>query len=100
MNTWFYFLLSVLATYRLSLLVSTESGPLRVFRKLRRVPPPKSATREGLSCQLCMSIWFAIPITALCWHNGLIVGLGEAALWWLASSAGSIVIHLHTSKNL
>lgn len=64
---FFYLLLGGLATFRLALLISSESGPAFIFRKLRRLPPPKSSAKEGLSCIWCLSIWFAAMITAYQW---------------------------------
>lgn len=91
---WLIFILGGLVTYRLALMWSLESGPGRIFRKLRNLPPPKSATREGLSCLHCTSVWFAAPVTAfLCWR-GVIEPL-DAWLYWLAFSALAIVLH-HT----
>lgn len=93
------FLIGALATYRLSLMVSKESGPGRIFRKLRNLPSPKSATREGLRCQLCTSVWFAIPVTWVYWYRGWILGQ-DTLLYGLALSAAAVVIHMHTTKNL
>jgi hypothetical protein len=63
--TFFLFILAALATYRLALMFSKESGPGKIFMKLRKAPPPRSSAREGLSCPFCMSIWFGVVITAV-----------------------------------
>jgi hypothetical protein len=38
---WLIFLISALATYRLSLMLSSEEGPLSIFARIRRKVPPK-----------------------------------------------------------
>lgn len=86
---WLLFLVSALATYRLSLLVSKEDGPAWVFRKLRRVPKAGSSAREGLSCPWCLSIWFSAVVTGYEWWQGMVSGV-VAPLWWLGVSALAI----------
>lgn len=87
------FIAGILATYRLSLMLSKESGPMRIFRKIRNIPPPKSAAKEGLSCPLCSSVWFAaIPAVFFC-HFGY-APWSESWLWWLSFSGGAVLLHL------
>lgn len=89
---WFIFLVGSLVTYRLSLMVSAESGPGRIFKKLRHLPAPRSAAREGLSCLHCESIWWAVPVTAFLWWRERIESW-DAPIYWLALSGAAIVIH-------
>lgn len=86
---WFYLLLGSLVTYRLALLVAKESGPMFVFRKLRRLPEPKSSLKEGLSCQWCLSVWASAPVTGYFVWLG-VVEAREMPLWWLGMSALAI----------
>lgn len=88
----FTFLIGVLVAYRLSLMFSKESGPAFVFRKLRRLPPPKSATKEGLSCQWCTSIYSAALVTLLLLYRGDVSPL-DTPMIWLATSAGAIAMN-------
>lgn len=90
-------ILAILATYRISLLFSKESGPAKIFQKLRRVPPPKSSAREGLSCQWCMSIYSSALVTAFLWWRGA-VETADTPLVWLAVSAGAIVVNQAFTK--
>lgn len=94
MSEWMMFILGGLATYRLALLFSLESGPGRIFAKLRRVPPVKSSAREGLSCLHCSSVWFAAPVTGYFVWRGKIEW-PDSPLYWLSFSALAIVLH-HT----
>lgn len=95
--TWLTFVVGVLATFRLSLMVSKEDGPAYVFRKLRRLPPKKSATHEWLSCIFCFSVTASALVTWYLWHIGLI-DLNQSPLYWLAFSAGSIIINQQFTK--
>lgn len=90
-NLWFVFALSVLAVFRLSTMFAVESGPGRIFRKLRGLPEPKSATKEGLSCSLCQSVWWAAGATGfLYWQE--VVAAVWAPTWWLAISGGAVLL--------
>lgn len=95
--TWLQFLIYALATFRLALLVSKESGPAFIFRKLRRLPPPKSSAKEGLSCEWCMSMWAAMPIAAFAAYGGALNASAayavEAFLLMLALSACGIIVN-------
>lgn len=96
---WFIFVLSVFACYRLSILISKESGPGKVSKKLRELPKPKSSWREGLSCPLCLSVWFSALITGYLWYIGM-VEPKIVPLYWLAVSAGAVVLNQKYTKNL
>lgn len=94
---WFYFFLGAIATYRLSVMVSLEAGPGFIFRKLRRVPDAKKhpAVKEGLSCPLCVSVWFSALVTGYYLWMGWIVW-GESPIYWLAFSGAAVVLHFFT----
>lgn len=94
---WLVFVLASLAVFRLSLMFSKESGPGRIFSKLRKSTPPKSSLREGVSCIFCESIWWSAAAT------GWLIYLGEvswsvAPVWWLASSALAVVLNQSFTK--
>lgn len=95
--TWFLFMLGVLSTYRLSLMISKESGPAFIFRKLRRVPPKSSSLKEGVSCQWCVSIWVAAPVTVFFWWRDFIPAV-EMPLYWLSTSAGAVICNQAWTK--
>lgn len=95
---WFALTLGALVTFRLALLISKESGPMFIFRRLRRLPPAKSSTKEGLSCQWCMSVWLAAPVTAyecaLAWFPP-----SHSPLYWLAMSALAVIANQQWTKS-
>lgn len=86
------FTIGCLATFRLALLVSEEDGPAFLFRKLRRLPPPGSSAKKGLSCPWCMSIWAGALVAAFEWWRGNVPGK-DAVLYGLGLSAGAIAVH-------
>lgn len=86
---WFALAIGGLVVFRLSLLISKEDGPAFIFRKLRRLPPPKSSAKEGLACIFCVSITMSALVTYYLWAIGLIAG-NLAPLYWLAMSSLAI----------
>ena len=93
-----YLLLGGLAAFRLSLLISKEDGPAYLFRKLRRLPPEGSATKEGLSCEWCMSIWAGALVSAYLWIIQAIPG-NEWPLYWLATSAIAVICNQQWTRH-
>lgn len=89
---FFYLLLASLATFRLALMISSEDGPARIFRKLRNIPPAKSNAKEGISCPWCVSVWVSALSTTYLWYLGIFLG-PEWPLWWMGVSAGAIALN-------
>lgn len=96
---WLAFTLGSLATFRLALLVSREDGPAFIFRKLRRLPPAKSATKEGLSCPLCLSFYSSALVTGFFYWLELI-SVWQTPLYWLSFSAAATCLHMTFTKDL
>lgn len=98
MNEWLVLVLGGFATFRLALMVSSESGPMRIFRKLRNLPPPKSSAREGLSCPFCLGLHFSAIITTFLWWQGRFPG-ADWPIYWLAISGIAVILHLAFAKD-
>lgn len=96
--TWLDFTIAALVVYRLSLMTALESGPGRIFREIRNIPEPKSATREGITCIHCTSIYHAALVTAFLWWRDRIESW-DAPLWWLALSGVAICLHHQFTSN-
>jgi hypothetical protein len=94
---FFYLVLGGLVTYRLSLLISKEDGPAYIFRRVRKLPPPSTSAREGLSCEWCVSIWAGALVATYYWWIELIPGV-EWPLYWLAMSALGIICNQQWTK--
>jgi hypothetical protein len=89
---WLIFLISVLATYRVSLMMSSEEGPLAIFARMRRKVPPKTNPGRGIRCFICWSVWIAAAITLYLFWLGTITK-EIWPLYWLALSGAAVVIH-------
>ncbi len=59
MTTYFHLLLASLAVYRLSLMLSSESGPVELFARMRKQCPPQTSQGKGIRCFNCWSVWLA-----------------------------------------
>jgi len=94
---WFIFTLTAFAVFRLAHMFSKESGPARLFKKLRATTEPHSALREGISCLLCESIWWSAAATAWLVYSGK-VPIGIAPFYWLAASGAAICLHFQFTK--
>lgn len=95
--TWLIFAVAVLATHRISVMISKETGPAFIFRKLRAVPDKKSSYKEGLSCQWCLSVYASALVTAFLWWRGFIMPV-DTWLWWLGISSGAVCVNQAFTK--
>jgi len=83
---YFIFLLSALAVWRVTHLLQAEDGPFDVIFKIRK-SLGNGLLGSLMDCFYCLSLWVALPF-------GLYAGSGwlEKVLYWLALSAGAIII--------
>ena len=95
---WMVFVLASLATFRLATMIALEQGPAWIFRRLRLAPPPKSATREGLQCPLCVGVHIAAIVTVGLHFLGY-VGWPHMPLWWMAISGAAVCLHFAFTKD-
>jgi len=89
----------ILATYRLTLMFHSENGPWNTFQSFRNWSGVyldennkmvgTNVLSNALSCYYCFSVWIAIILSILYWHN----------LTWLmlpfALSGGAIIAREH-----
>jgi hypothetical protein len=87
------FVIAALATYRLSLLVSKEYGPLGMFERLRKAPPKKSETSKWLSCLFCFSMTASAAVCCALWLAGTRQHPAHWFLAWCAFSAAAIALN-------
>jgi hypothetical protein len=87
-NRWYWFVLGVLAVWRVTHFLHVEHGPWGVLTRFR-----EQAARIGLeelfACFYCLSFWTAAP--AAWWLAATSPGKLVA---WLALSAGAILIEV------
>ena len=86
MNPWMRFVLAVLATWRITHLLSSEDGPADIIVRLR------ARLGDGflgslMDCFYCLSLWVAAPAAFLVSR--------QPVLWvlsWLAISGGACLL--------
>jgi hypothetical protein len=88
----YWFLLGLLAVWRITNLLSEEDGPWRIVARLR------GAVGNGfwgglVDCFNCMSIWIAAPFAL-----GIGATFGERFCLWLAFSGGAVVLQRLTAQ--
>lgn len=92
------FLIAALATYRLSLLFTAESGPAKIFAKLRRAPKKNSAVAEWLHCIFCFSMTASAAVCFALWLAGTRMHYAQWFVVWCALSAVAICLNQHFTR--
>ena len=93
MEPHFYLLLvTALAAWRITHLLSLEDGPWDLIVKLRGLAGT-GFWGKLLDCFYCLSLWVAAPFAWLAGQNWK-----ERLLLWLAISAGAILLERATSR--
>lgn len=85
------FVLCVFAVWRLCLLVTTDSGPWHILRRIRGKFSPTTWFGEGIRCEMCTSFWFGLMFALIFWYMGQLNAL-ETVTWWLALSGAAIFV--------
>lgn len=104
--SWLSFIIYSLAVFRLSLMLSEDSGPWRLLTKFRswlkreeKKSPQlkKSDVAHGVECLRCNGIWFAILIALWAFSRHKLIDwvatLGEGALYCFALSGLAIILN-------
>jgi hypothetical protein len=86
MNPFYWLLIGILVTWRVTHLLAVESGPADVIGKARRLAGT-GLLGELVSCFYCLSIWLAAPLAYLLADNWK-----HRLLLWPAFSAGAILL--------
>lgn len=79
-------LAGILATWRVTHLITAEDGPFDVVARLRQ-RAGSGFFGELMDCFYCSSMWVALPMAYWVGH-----GWSERVVAWLALSAGAILI--------
>ena len=95
--SWLEFIVGCLATYRMALLVSKEEGPAEASKKVREAAPP-GWIKRGFYCQWCQSFWWGMGASLFFTLTGRI-SWTDFVIYWLAFSAGGIVINQAFTKS-
>jgi hypothetical protein len=83
---WILFVLSALATWRISHLLVSEDGPWEILARLRQWLGG-SAIGRLMDCFACVSIWVAAPISFFVFRR-----LPELLFCWLALSGAAMLL--------
>lgn len=98
-----YWLAAILAVYRLAYMVTADTGPARIFQRLRwwihSRYGAESWQYEGATCFFCQSVWYAAP--AAIFASQLFPYMREtwftAIIWsgvlWLSIAGAAQVLH-------
>lgn len=102
---WIELFIYSLACWRLAVLVSDDTGPMKVFSRfrafLKREEKTNKALRKsdvaaGIACKKCSSVWIAAPLACFAyWHDQLwpwLATTGDVFVLVMALSAASILI--------
>jgi hypothetical protein len=89
---FYWFLLGMLATWRITHLFQAEDGPWDIIVRLRRVVG-NGFWGKLLDCFYCLSVWVAAPLAAVVGETWL-----ERVLLWPALSAGAILLERATDR--
>lgn len=86
---WYWFVLGVLAVWRVTHLLHLEHGPWGLFERGRALGR-RIGIGELVDCFFCLSLWTAVPVA---WWLGST--WPERLVAWLACSAGAILIEVN-----
>ncbi|MBZ4188694.1 DUF1360 domain-containing protein [Niabella beijingensis] len=88
-----YFIVSILAVWRITHLIARENGPFDVVLFLRR-KAGRGFWGKLMDCFYCLSIWISLP--AGWWLGG---HWWEQVLYWLAVSGAACLLEKITEGN-
>jgi hypothetical protein len=93
MTSFYWLLIGILVTWRVTHLLSTENGSWNVFERMRRLAGT-GFLGELLACFYCLSLWIAAPLALV-----LAGGWRHRLLLWPALSAGAILLERIASRS-
>src|SRR5277367_6731074 len=89
---WYWFLLGSFAAWRITHLLASEDGPLKVFRHLRE-SVERTLLGDLVSCFYCLCVWVAFPLALLIASHWR-----ERILLWPALSGAAILLEQLTHR--
>lgn len=85
-------IITALAVWRASEMISDEEGPFSIFARLRSITPkapPWGWIGRGFDCPWCVSFWAALVAVGWLYLSGHLFDLWMFPLWWFGLSGGS-----------
>jgi hypothetical protein len=89
---WFLLLISSLAIFRLSELVSLDNGPFHIFKKLRAVCPKTTKFGELIGCFYCNSMWYSIIVCTV-YALARVIPWSMYPIWVFGIAGGAVVFY-------
>lgn len=89
---FYWFILAVLAVWRVAHLLTAEDGPFDLFARIRETVGI-GFWGKLLDCFDCVSLWVAVPIALQLGKS-----MQEKLLLWLACSGGAIILERLTAS--
>jgi hypothetical protein len=90
-------LLSAFATFRLSIMFAKETGPCRMFERIRARFDSSGCWHKGISCVLCETVWWSGIITLWLLVSGFLPWQ-LTGVFWLGVSGIAVIINEHGPK--
>lgn len=90
-NPFFILVACSLAVYRGAKMITSESGPMLVFKKLRAKCKGHPALCEFVNCPYCVSAYIAMLVVLFLWVSGPL-SIIHPVLWWGAIWGGASVL--------
>jgi hypothetical protein len=87
-DPWYWFVLGVLAVWRVTHLLHVEHGPWGLVQTFR-VQMARIGLGDLVACFFCLSLWIAVPVAF--WMSAR---WSARCVSWLALSAGAILLEL------
>lgn len=87
LGIWMRFVLAVLATWRITHLLTSEDGPADMIVKIRMWLGHGFAGRL-MDCFYCLSLWMAFPFTFFVLRHGV----AEVIVTWLSVSGAACLL--------
>lgn len=91
--TFFYFILMLLAVWRVTHLIQAEDGPFDLIFKIRKLAG-NGFFGQLMDCFYCLSLWVALLPGF--WYGA---GWDQKILLWLALSGGAIILEKISNKS-
>lgn len=88
--TWLDFTIASLAVYFVTLSVTKQEGPWRIFERLRNLWLDQDWKGRGIRCHVCVSLYAALLLALALWGLGDIDGW-RALLVWPGLAGASVV---------
>jgi len=86
-------IVTILAVWRASLLITEEEGPFGIFTMIRNRTDPYQKTwiGRGINCVWCVSWWAGVAAASwLCYFG--VIGLFAIPVWWFGTSGGAVLL--------